>query len=139
MASSMKRAPSSAIRPAPLVITTKLMMTKMMKTISPTVKLPPTKKCPKASITRPAASGPSCPRMSTTRVEATFRPSLNKVENSSTAGNAAKSRGRSEEHTSELQSRGHLVCRLLLEKKKKQIVDITASLARSKSSYNRLK
>src|SRR2546422_5369696 len=28
--------------------------------------------------------------------------------------------GRSEEHTSELQSRLHLVCRLLLEKKKKQ-------------------
>src|SRR5690625_6758200 len=27
---------------------------------------------------------------------------------------------RSEEHTSELQSRGHLVCRLLLEKKKRQ-------------------
>src|SRR5207253_6810403 len=29
-------------------------------------------------------------------------------------------RPRSEEHTSELQSRGHLVCRLLLEKKKQQ-------------------
>src|SRR5256884_3271429 len=29
---------------------------------------------------------------------------------------------RSEEHTSELQSRLHLVCRLLLEKKKKKIV-----------------
>src|SRR5439155_8879039 len=28
-------------------------------------------------------------------------------------------RQRSEEHTSELQSRGHLVCRLLLEKKKR--------------------
>src|SRR5690625_6793005 len=28
---------------------------------------------------------------------------------------------RSEEHTSELQSRGHLVCRLLLEKKKQLI------------------
>src|SRR2546422_8606231 len=28
---------------------------------------------------------------------------------------------RSEEHTSELQSRLHLVCRLLLEKKKKQV------------------
>src|SRR5690625_429656 len=28
---------------------------------------------------------------------------------------------RSEEHTSELQSRGHLVCRLLLEKKKKRV------------------
>src|SRR5690625_6921562 len=31
--------------------------------------------------------------------------------------------GRSEEHTSELQSRGHLVCRLLLEKKKDQAVN----------------
>src|SRR5690625_56322 len=30
-----------------------------------------------------------------------------------------ESDSRSEEHTSELQSRGHLVCRLLLEKKKK--------------------
>src|SRR5690625_5333970 len=33
---------------------------------------------------------------------------------------------RSEEHTSELQSRGHLVCRLLLEKKK--TVNITISM-----------
>src|SRR5690625_6064689 len=32
---------------------------------------------------------------------------------------------RSEEHTSELQSRGHLVCRLLLEKKKKKNTRIT--------------
>src|SRR5690625_214799 len=31
--------------------------------------------------------------------------------------NAARAGNRSEEHTSELQSRGHLVCRLLLEKK----------------------
>src|SRR5687768_18226586 len=31
----------------------------------------------------------------------------------------ARRAGRSEEHTSELQSRLHLVCRLLLEKKKK--------------------
>src|SRR5439155_22027162 len=30
---------------------------------------------------------------------------------------SARSQSRSEEHTSELQSRGHLVCRLLLEKK----------------------
>src|SRR2546422_2954395 len=37
--------------------------------------------------------------------------------------------GRSEEHTSELQSRLHLVCRLLLEKKKKTHTrpDVTAS------------
>src|SRR5438045_7712021 len=33
----------------------------------------------------------------------------------------AKSNERSEEHTSELQSLRHLVCRLLLEKKKKEI------------------
>src|SRR3712207_8448551 len=33
--------------------------------------------------------------------------------------NNARSRMRSEEHTSELQSRQYLVCRLLLEKKKK--------------------
>src|SRR3712207_9002480 len=36
--------------------------------------------------------------------------------------------GRSEEHTSELQSRQYLVCRLLLEKKKKiTVVKISAS------------
>src|SRR3712207_8134766 len=33
---------------------------------------------------------------------------------------------RSEEHTSELQSRQYLVCRLLLEKKKKELIDIAA-------------
>src|SRR5439155_19962916 len=33
---------------------------------------------------------------------------------------AAAQSTRSEEHTSELQSRGHLVCRLLLEKKKEK-------------------
>src|SRR5689334_24595518 len=33
-------------------------------------------------------------------------------------------RSRSEEHTSELQSQFHLVCRLLLEKKKKKIIRI---------------
>src|SRR5436305_2120718 len=35
-------------------------------------------------------------------------------------GNTVDFKNRSEEHTSELQSRPHLVCRLLLEKKKKQ-------------------
>src|SRR5690625_6978182 len=38
---------------------------------------------------------------------------------------------RSEEHTSELQSRGHLVCRLLLEKKK----EIQEARRRERSSY----
>src|SRR5258708_33533415 len=38
------------------------------------------------------------------------------------ASDAATNSRRSEEHTSELQSPDHLVCRLLLEKKKKSIV-----------------
>src|SRR2546422_5297051 len=38
--------------------------------------------------------------------------------------NPLSSEERSEEHTSELQSRLHLVCRLLLEKKKKKICAI---------------
>src|SRR2546423_5028293 len=37
-----------------------------------------------------------------------------------TAAHAAAQVGRSEEHTSELQSLAYLVCRLLLEKKKKK-------------------
>src|SRR5439155_24516057 len=42
---------------------------------------------------------------------------------------------RSEEHTSELQSRGHLVCRLLLEKKKKRTVPIwPTSISREPSA-----
>src|SRR2546422_4158900 len=43
---------------------------------------------------------------------------------------------RSEEHTSELQSRLHLVCRLLLEKKKKQRMTKTA-LQKSNKRTNR--
>src|SRR3712207_7619566 len=40
---------------------------------------------------------------------------------------AAGGRGRSEEHTSELQSRQYLVCRLLLEKKKTTNLDSSIS------------
>src|SRR2546429_730458 len=40
---------------------------------------------------------------------------------------------RSEEHTSELQSRLHLVCRLLLEKKKKNIQCLRRDIANSDS------
>src|SRR2546422_7140482 len=40
-----------------------------------------------------------------------------------TSGRRSPCSGRSEEHTSELQSRLHLVCRLLLEKKKKTRID----------------
>src|SRR6266481_10155427 len=40
---------------------------------------------------------------------------------------------RSEEHTSELQSQFHLVCRLLLEKKKKQKKEIEAAIKQKHS------
>src|SRR2546422_7862346 len=41
---------------------------------------------------------------------------------------------RSEEHTSELQSRLHLVCRLLLEKKKKKMTEYNVSSEYERSS-----
>src|SRR5687768_18253404 len=41
------------------------------------------------------------------------------------AADPRRTADRSEEHTSELQSRLHLVCRLLLEKKKKTKITIT--------------
>src|SRR3989442_9156272 len=45
---------------------------------------------------------------------------------------------RSEEHTSELQSRPHLVCRLLLEKKKKMVNILHVHIDRGGQSYNAL-
>src|SRR2546422_4319545 len=54
---------------------------------------------------------PECERDSTGADRSKFHASLLSFE---------KSMRRSEEHTSELQSRLHLVCRLLLEKKKKK-------------------
>src|SRR5689334_23774323 len=44
-----------------------------------------------------------------------------RVGSAHSGGGAPVCADRSEEHTSELQSQFHLVCRLLLEKKKKQI------------------
>src|SRR5439155_3319543 len=45
---------------------------------------------------------------------------LQGYESSRKSSRELSSYERSEEHTSELQSRGHLVCRLLLEKKKRK-------------------
>src|SRR5215208_8020436 len=50
---------------------------------------------------------------------------------------AGRSR-RSEEHTSELQSRGHLVCRLLLEKKKKKSSDQTEENKKNQQKHQQL-
>src|SRR5690625_4862815 len=53
-----------------------------------------------------------------TLLEPFMRPIFNVPGSGSFALIIGMASGRSEEHTSELQSRGHLVCRLLLEKKK---------------------
>src|SRR5689334_24656288 len=45
---------------------------------------------------------------------------------------------RSEEHTSELQSQFHLVCRLLLEKKKKKQKNKLTTIKTQSSTYHRL-
>src|SRR3989449_1269759 len=60
----------------------------------------------------------SCMRRFSTRSERRPPPWAHAVRNPDRA-TVIKRRVRSEEHTSELQSRLHLVCRLLLEKKKK--------------------
>src|SRR5690625_6353092 len=76
--------------------------------------------------TSSGSSAVSCPATRTWPSRASYRPSsrftivdLPPPDSPTSAtfspGTTAK---RSEEHTSELQSRGHLVCRLLLEKKK---------------------
>src|SRR5215475_16186272 len=55
----------------------------------------------------------------------TFSSPTTRASPCSTASSASRSLGtRSEEHTSELQSRENLVCRLLLEKKKKNTIAI---------------
>src|SRR5687768_18173536 len=60
-------------------------------------------------------SAPNSSRSSrTARQAGSFRPRSSSVRT-----------GRSEEHTSELQSRLHLVCRLLLEKKNKEQITST--------------
>src|SRR2546422_7250646 len=53
---------------------------------------------------------------------------LRAVEARDPEGARADRRDRSEEHTSELQSRLHLVCRLLLEKKKKNASTLCTSV-----------
>src|SRR5437899_4922400 len=54
-----------------------------------------------------------------------------------TASSSARAPSRSEEHTSELQSLRHLVCRLLLEKKKSQ-VRVTPHLLRTACDMGQL-
>src|SRR5439155_20182422 len=66
---------------------------------------------------RPRAAPESPPAAPTRRAGSATSPASGAGPRSPGRSGAAAP-GRSEEHTSELQSRGHLVCRLLLEKKK---------------------
>ena len=93
MASSVKRAATSAMRPEPLVTTTKFTMIRMMKTTTPMTKLPLITKLPKAWMMLPAASGPSWPWARMRRVVAMFSASRNSVASSSTVGKAENSSG----------------------------------------------
>src|SRR5258708_10458655 len=56
----------------------------------------------------------------TTLFRSPGKAALHLVMDNYGAHNTAEVKSRSEEHTSELQSPDHLVCRLLLEKKKKK-------------------
>ena len=59
IASRVKRAATSAMRPEPFVMTTKFTMMRIANTMIPMTKLPPITKLPKASMTWPAAAVPS--------------------------------------------------------------------------------
>src|SRR4051794_27790505 len=89
MASRVKRAPTSATRPAPLVMTTNWMIVRITKITSPTTSEPPTTKWPKASMTLPAK-----PSVSTRRVEETLSASRNSVAMRISAGKTEKSSAR---------------------------------------------
>src|SRR2546422_3364245 len=74
-----------------------------------------TAQTPSAAATAPSSHQPTRLRAGRSSPERrTWRSTL-------TAPTSCDGPERSEEHTSELQSRLHLVCRLLLEKKKKQL------------------
>src|SRR5690348_18060625 len=66
----------------------------------------------------PAAAAPAARGLGGTEVGPFAQVGL--AEQHRTRGPELRQHGRSEEHTSELQSPVHLVCRLLLEKKKKK-------------------
>src|SRR5690625_5960174 len=75
-----------------------------------------------SSPSRPGVNSPCCrtrSEVSCSRADRATPGASPKASISSEARKGPRER-RSEEHTSELQSRGHLVCRLLLEKKKQQ-------------------
>src|SRR5207253_5481189 len=73
-----------------------------------------------APVHRARPTRPGVPLAMLRAVETGSSPGYDRVVFQFTGDSAPGYHVRSEEHTSELQSRGHLVCRLLLEKKKKK-------------------
>src|SRR5690606_41692903 len=73
---------------------------------------------PSASLRRASVSSRSSFRLSSTSASTRETTSAGATFRTAAACLSRFSCSRSEEHTSELQSREHLVCRLLLEKKK---------------------
>src|SRR5690625_5312080 len=76
-----------------------------------------------SSSPKPPPRKPCCPAKASRqqyakRTSFPFTPALPVCRPWATCWTTSNYGTRSEEHTSELQSRGHLVCRLLLEKKK---------------------
>src|SRR5579885_272416 len=93
MPSKWKRAATSAMRPEPLVMTTKLTITRIVKTMMPMTKFPLITNWPNASMTWPAAAVPSWPCARMSLVEARLSDSRSMVEINSTVGNAENSSG----------------------------------------------
>ncbi len=94
MPSSAKRAATSLIRVAPLVMTTNWMTTMMAKITSPTTTLSPATNCPKPRTTPPAASRWSLPALvRISRVVATLSTSRASVVVNSSVGNTLNSSG----------------------------------------------
>src|SRR5687768_18182896 len=70
----------------------------------------------------PISTSTSARAMDRSAPAPTARPAAPTLSAAAASAGRAVGAGRSEEHTSELQSRLHLVCRLLLEKKKNQTI-----------------
>src|SRR5205809_3480011 len=88
---------------------------------------------PYTTLFRSTNPAPILPWETTSTIQALrrLRTSLTTALRRVTPARAIVSEVRSEEHTSELQSRLHLVCRLLLEKKKKK----TTKLYKNNNKY----
>src|SRR2546422_6507912 len=70
------------------------------------------------------------------RVHALFPPGAHRAAPQPRRDLAALLARRSEEHTSELQSRLHLVCRLLLEKKNNKLTEDNCPASACRSSWH---